>query len=161
MDELLGPPPGSRTFDNEWQLLAARLGGDWATCMGLALPPPVTLSLSPIALNLLTTFGLPISDLHFTFSYFILISSTWAPLSALNYSQIIKMNPHFSPLHISIGRHYSIIFYFWLNLKYLRKTGETVEPPSWICYATGTNGNAFLGTGASLTMIWHMNYLWW
>lgn len=84
MDELLGPPPGSRTFDNEWQLLAARLGGDWATCMGLAPPPPVAPSLSPIALNLLTTFGLPISDLHFPFSYFILISSTRAPLPALN-----------------------------------------------------------------------------
>lgn len=28
MDGLLGPAPGSRTFDNEWQLLPARLGGD-------------------------------------------------------------------------------------------------------------------------------------
>lgn len=84
MDELLGPPPGSRTFDNEWQLLAARLGGDWATCMGLAPPPPVALSLSPIALNLLTTFGLPISDLHFTFSYFILVSSICTELMSDN-----------------------------------------------------------------------------
>lgn len=83
MDEPLGPPPGSRTFDNEWQLLAARLGGDWATCIGLAPPPPLALS-PPLTLNLLTTFGFPISDLHFIFSYFILICSMCAPLSALN-----------------------------------------------------------------------------
>lgn len=27
MDEVLGSPPGSRIFHNEWQLLPARLGG--------------------------------------------------------------------------------------------------------------------------------------
>lgn len=62
MDGVLGPAPGSRTFDNEWQLLPARLGGDGATCKGSASPPLLAL-LPPKALYLFPTLRFPIPDL--------------------------------------------------------------------------------------------------
>lgn len=62
MDGLLGPAPGSRTFDNEWQLLPTCLGGDWATCKGLASPPLLAL-FPPCALYLFLARWFPIPDL--------------------------------------------------------------------------------------------------
>lgn len=62
MDGVLGPAPGSRTFDNEWQLLPARLGGDGATCIGSPSPPLLAL-FPPQALYLFPTLWFPISDL--------------------------------------------------------------------------------------------------
>lgn len=55
MDGVLGPAPGSRTFDNEWQLLPARLGSDGATCKGLASPPLLALSPPQTPLSVLNT----------------------------------------------------------------------------------------------------------
>jgi len=62
MDGVLGPAAGSCTFHNEWQLLPARLGGDGATCEGLASPPPLAL-FPPQVLYLFPTVWSSISDL--------------------------------------------------------------------------------------------------
>lgn len=63
MDGVLGPAPGSPTFDNEWQLLPARLDGDGATCKGSASPPLLILFPPPKALYLFPTLSFPIFDL--------------------------------------------------------------------------------------------------
>lgn len=55
MDGVLGTAPSSRTFDNEWQLLRARLGGDGATCKGLASPPILALFPSQSSLSVPNT----------------------------------------------------------------------------------------------------------
>lgn len=79
MDELLGPPPGSHTFDNEWQLLAARLGGDWATCKGLAPPPPLARSLALLPLPLICSQHLGFLSLTLIF---------YSPISSLNVPRV-------------------------------------------------------------------------
>lgn len=129
MDELLGPPPGSRTFDNEWQLLAARLGGDWATCKGLAPPPPGALS-PPLAFNLLSTFGFPIADFHFPFAYFILVFSLCASICTE-----VMLDSIYSSLHI--GSEYFIFIFglIWTGLCW-NMTEQPREPPFRLYYTT-------------------------
>lgn len=49
IDGVLGAAPGSLTFHNEWQLLPSCLGGDGATCKGLASQPLLHFATIPLS----------------------------------------------------------------------------------------------------------------